>query len=776
MTWDYVAGALTAALAVGGAALWRARLQGCERARLEALVNERTRELRTSEARFRGIFENAVEGIFQSSLEGRNLVANPAMARICGYDDPAQLQAALTDVETQFYVQPGRRREINAKLAREGALVGCESEIYRRDGSTIWVSENVRVVEEPETGRRVYLGSIVDVTQKRRAEAEIRAFQQRFALLVRPTPLAVVEFDTSARVTAWNPAAERMFGYPAAEAIGRPVQELLLDEDECAPFTAGWKECTAGGGHSAATRRVRTRDGRSILCECYSTALIDEAGALIGVASLALDVTEREEAQERLRTAMRAAETANRAKSAFLANMSHELRTPLNGILGFVRVMRRDPKTDPQFRERLAIVDSSGEHLLHLINEVLDLSKIEAGKMELHPGPCNLPALLMGLRDVFGPRAAEKGIGFRCEMDAATVPTLVRADEGRLRQVLTNLLDNGFKFTDRGAVELRVTNAGGNVLRFAVRDTGIGIAPDRHEEIFQPFHQLEVNRGGAQGTGLGLGISRRLVELMGGKLGLESAPSQGSTFSFGLELPPSAPPAGPPRVRPSITGYRGSPRRVLVVDDEPVNRAVARELFAQVGFQVGEAASGEECLERVARLAPGLILLDLRMAPWDGFETVRRLRQTEALGRVKILASSAGALSPAEQEFLVAHCDGFIPKPIDVDTLFDEVAALLGLDWTYGYAGHETVPAPVPPPDVVVDARALPPPEEIAALLALARQGDVVKLRARLQDRGNQGGADASFTKGLEALAARFQIGQIILTLQGAQTVLTQKR
>ena len=645
MTSDYIAGALTAAVLVGGFAFWRAGFLRRERARLEALVAERTRELRASEAKFRGIFENAVEGVFQSSLDGRNLAANPAMARICGYRDPEELRAAVTDVATHFYVEPGRRDEINARLARDGVVVGCESEIRRRDGHTLWVSENVRLVHDAATGQDVYLGSIVDITEKRAA-------------------------------------------------------------------------------------------------------------------------------QEGLRAATRAAEAANRAKSAFLANMSHELRTPLNGILGFVRVMRRDPLTDARFRERLAIVDGSGEQLLHLINEVLDLSKIEAGKMELHPGPCSLPALLMGLNDVFAPRAAEKNLAFACGLDRETVPAMVRADEPRLRQVLTNLLDNAFKFTDHGAVELRVTGGGGSgPVVFEVRDTGGGIAPDQQEIVFQPFHQLDGGpRGTLPGTGLGLSISRRLVELMGGELRVESAPGRGSCFRFGLELTSTAlPPGTSSRPRPRITGHRGPPRRALVVDDDGVNRSVARELFEQVGFQVNEARGGEECLELAARVTPDLVLLDLRMAPLDGFETARRLRQVGVAGTgTKILASSAGVLSAREQESVAASCDGFLPKPLDVDGLFDRVGELLGLAWTYDDHDAE---APAPgggPPSALL----LPPAEEIAALLDLARQGDVIKLRARLRQPQNQAGAHAAFVEKIDALAAGFQLGRITRALQEAQATL----
>ena len=381
-----------------------------ERQRLEALVAERTRQLRQGEELFRSIFEHATEGIFQSSLDGRNLRANPAMARLCGYADPAQMQRELADVAHQFYADPARRLEINAVVARDGAAVGWESEILRRDGTTIWISESVRTVTDPATGQTVYQGSIVDVTARREMQA----------------------------------------------------------------------------------------------------------------------------AQEQAR---RAAEAANAAKSVFLTHVTHELRTPLTGILSNARVALRDGGLDPAHRARYALIACSGEHLLALIDELLDLSRIEAGHLELRSGPFSLGEWLDTLTRAFDARAAEKPLEFCCRQDGR-LPATVRGDARRLRQVLDNLLGNAFKFTAQGSVELRVIRADADRVRFEVADTGVGIPADQRTAIFEPFRQVTSPQAPDQpGVGLGLHIAARLVRLMGGELCVESVPGQGSRFFFEVPLP-----------------------------------------------------------------------------------------------------------------------------------------------------------------------------------------------------------------------------------------------
>jgi signal transduction histidine kinase/ActR/RegA family two-component response regulator len=378
------------------------------------------------------------------------------------------------------------------------------------------------------------------------------------------------------------------------------------------------------------------------------------------------------------------AEVANRAKSAFLAAMSHELRTPLNGILGFAHLLLQDASLGVRQRRGVGIIKSSGDHLLTLINDVLDLSRIEAGRLDLFPVRFELAALLKVVNDIARVKAEEKGLRFHFHAGPG-VSAAALGDDKRLRQVLLNLLANAVKFTDEGEVRFNVTrqNAGGGRarLRFEVADTGIGIAPDQLQRLFQPFEQAgDVDRR-AGGSGLGLSISRQLVRLMGGEIEVDTAPGRGSRFGFELALPvfDAIDPVGPPPL--AITGYEGPRKRVLVVDDVPVNRAVLVQLLGGLGFEVDEAGNGLEGVHRARELRPDLIVLDNVMAVLDGLSATRLLRADERLKSIPIIAASASASAEHQQASLAAGADAFLPKPIDVQRLLQEVGALLSLRW-----------------------------------------------------------------------------------------------
>jgi signal transduction histidine kinase/CheY-like chemotaxis protein len=391
--------------------------------------------------------------------------------------------------------------------------------------------------------------------------------------------------------------------------------------------------------------------------------------------------TELEAARDR-------ADVANRAKSAFLAAMSHELRTPLNGILGFAQLLLQDASLGERQRRAMGIIKSSGDHLLTLINDVLDLSRIEAGKLDLYPFRFDLAALLKVVSDIARVKAEEKSLRFHFHAQPG-LPLAVVGDDKRLRQVLLNLLANAVKFTDDGEVRFSVgrldagDDAGGARLRFEVADTGIGIAPDQLQRLFQPFEQAGELERRAGGSGLGLSISRQLVRLMGSDIEVDSAPGRGSRFAFTLQLPvaeaegeqQAAPPAQ------AIVGYDGPRRRVLVVDDVPVNRAVLVELLGGLGFEVDEAGNGREGIERARAVVPDLIVLDNVMPVLDGIGATRLLRADERLRAVPIIAASASASVEHQRSSLQAGANVFLPKPIDAGLLLRHVGELLSLHW-----------------------------------------------------------------------------------------------
>jgi signal transduction histidine kinase/DNA-binding response OmpR family regulator len=444
----------------------------------------------------------------------------------------------------------------------------------------------------------------------------------------------------------------------------------------------------------------------------------DEVGRVAEVFNLmAAEVSEQQSrlearVQERtsdLEVARDRAEAANRAKSAFLASMSHEIRTPLSAILGFAQLAQRDPTATPSVRERLDIIARSGEHLLSLINDLLDMSKIEAGRTTLSAEPFDLHALLGDLEAMFTPRAQGKGLALRMHRDAG-VPQHVVADAGKLRQVLINLLGNAVKYTERGHIEVRVTaeavDDGRIRLSCEVADTGPGIAASELESIFEPFEQSTVGRGAHGGTGLGLTISRQFVRLMGGELTADSRLGEGSVFGFEVLVAPAGEPAVAAALGEVVAMAPGHEAvRLLNVDDEEINRLLVTELLAPLGFELRDAAGGTEAVALWEEWQPRAILLDLAMPDVDGFEVLRRIRAAETDRHTVIIALTASGFNEDRQAVLAAGADDYVRKPFRGPELLSTLGRHLGL--TFVYADAEPPPAPPPAEDQPLTAPAL---------------------------------------------------------------------
>ncbi len=456
------------------------------------------------------------------------------------------------------------------------------------------------------------------------------------------------------------------------------------------------------------------------------------------------------------RHARDAAEAANRAKSIFLATMSHELRTPLNGILGYAQILRRDKTLDERQIQGLAVIHQSGEHLLMLINDILDLAKIEAGKMELYPSDIQLRGFLRSIGEMIGVRAAQKGLDFVCD-PAPDLPARVCVDAKRLRQVLLNLLSNAVKFTERGEVRLTVRKAPGARLRFEVQDTGIGISEDQQQALFQPFEQASDIQYRFGGTGLGLAISRQFVRLMDSDIQVESRVGQGSTFWFEVELPSKEATMAWEEARGNVIGYKGPRKKVLVVDDVAENRAVLEGMLSQLGFDIIEAVNGREGLEKAQSLWPDLILMDIVMPDMDGLEVARRLRGQPAFRDVPIIAISASASDTDLKKSLEVGMNAFLPKPVDSDQLVSRIGALLKLDWTYDLPQEELVAQDEEAYLVVV-----PPEQKMEELHRLARLGNMQDILRWANDVAELDECYRPFVAQLRLLAKGYQSKAIL--------------
>ena len=552
-----------------------------------------------------------------------------------------------------------------------------ETRLRCASGDYIWVEGSLRVLHGDD-GRPVGLVTqLRDVTARRAAEAALAESEARYRLLADLATDIIMRMDANGVIRYISPSCRRL-GYAAEEMIGKSAYEFLHPEElEMARLRS---EALFNGearppGEGREYRAI-TKDGGSVWLEGVSALSHDEAGELVDIVSHLRDVTERRAFEGELRRKRAEAEAATMAKSEFLANMSHEIRTPLTGIMGFAGLLEEQSDLSPTARTYATRIATASRTLLTVVNDILDFSKIEAGQVELDPHPLDPARFVVETMELVSGQAQEKGLELSAAIDGP-LPAAINADAARLRQVLLNLLTNAIKFTESGGVDVTVAHdaAGGGRLRISVTDSGVGIAPEQLHRLFQRFSQADGSISRQYGgTGLGLAICKSLANLMGGEIGVESAPGLGAKFWFTVSAPACEPQA-PGERDDGCNEFDARPARILVVDDSPVNRELVGVLLGVFGHELSEASGGAEAVLAAAEKPFDLILMDLQMPGMDGLAATRAIRAGSPLNRTTpIVALSANILPTHLEACRLVGMNDHIGKPIDTRELLTKVA------------------------------------------------------------------------------------------------------
>jgi two-component system, sensor histidine kinase and response regulator len=644
-----------------------------------------------SEQKFRAVFEGAEIGITITDLRNGRMIANPAYQ--CMLDcSPEEMQSvAIFNQLTHPDDLAADIRSYQQLVRGELEHLHADKRYLLRNGRLVWATVEMSILCDSAGQPQFLLGLAADITERKRAEEELRTRELQLRAFITDAPVCVAMFDRDIRYLAASRRWTTDYGFGHADLAGLLLYELIPHLPE------KWRETHRRGlagekQHLGEDIWVRA-DGVQQWVTSSVYPWHDPQGNVGGIIIAAEDITQRKLAEAALQEAKHAAEAASQAKSLFLATMSHEIRTPLNGILGMTELVL-ETQLNCEQREHLNLARFSAESLLSIINDILDFSKIEAGKLEIETIPFHLRQSLEETLKTCAIRARQKGLYFSFR-PSPSLPDAFLGDPGRLRQILLNLIGNAIKFTERGHISVFAdfsTSAPGRaLLHFVVEDTGIGVSPEAQEKIFAAFSQADGSTTRKYGgTGLGLAICLRLVQMMGGKIWLNSTPGKGSAFHFTLDLALQSKPdlqdnslsdtpvdVSSASRQPVTSGTPSA--HVLLVEDNAVNRALAQRLLQRRGFQVTTATDGKQALLLHSSGDFDLILMDVQMPEMDGFQATAEIRKREQLsGRhTPIIALTAHALKEDRDRCLSAGMDAYVTKPIRPDDLFQTILSLL---------------------------------------------------------------------------------------------------
>jgi two-component system, sensor histidine kinase and response regulator len=660
---------------------------------------------------------------------------------------------------SDYYANPVERAKLAERVQRDGRVDNMRIELRRPGGGTFWALASSRLISV--SGDLCVFTVFSDITEQVAAEDRLRASERRLAeseararILIDTAHDAFVGVDSDGHIVQWNTQAERTFGWLRNEVLGHTLTETIIPVAYREAHSNGMRRFHDTGEAPVVNKRLELvalhKRGHEFPIEITITSPVrEDEGYFFG--AFLRDISDRRERDAQLRLAKETAEAATRAKSEFLANMSHELRTPLNGVLGYAQLLRRDRDLTTDQREAVDAITKGGAHLLDLINDILDLSKIEAGRVDIETTSTDLTRLTVDLEHMLAESARRKGLMLTMSVLPDT-PRTVMLDGRHLRQVLLNLVGNAIKFTAHGEVRLIIALADDGGLLFEVWDTGPGIEPAAVTAIFEAFTQT---KSGAQagGTGLGLTISQQLLQLMGGRLQVESVVGEGSRFHFTLPLVPAEsdglePDPGDASTLLNARLAPGQELLALVVDDSTVNRRILAKLLQSAGLQVISAAGGLEAIELAVEHRPNVIFMDLKMPDLDGLEATRRLRAEGRTAHIPIIAVTASAFGDTRRAAQNAGCTDYLPKPVRAEVLYALLQDRLHVRFV-----HDDDTGPVFAVEWPDEPRRSAVAARIREALAI---GAVTDIEALARELSNGDGREQTLARHLTRLAGEF--------------------